>query len=121
MVPWQPPVLRPAGWRSDAQRKKDSDQRRARDPGYRARKALYNSKAWKNARLAKLIDQPLCEDCLAEGRTVQAVHVDHEQAVAAGGATLDWKNFRSLCKSHHSRKTAARDGGYGNPRTGVER
>ena len=44
------------------------------------------------------------------GFRVKATEVDHIVAMAVGGAPFDQKNLRSLCKSHHSQKTAIIDG-----------
>jgi len=60
--------------------------------------------------------------CLAEGRTEAATDVDHITAWQKG-ATIEERqrlfrsadNLQSLCKSHHSKKTAAEDGSFGRP------
>jgi 5-methylcytosine-specific restriction enzyme A len=120
-MPTAPPVHHPAGWRSEAQRKRDSDERRKNNPEYRQRRKLYNSKAWRVARVEFLSVNPWCEQCVSEGRTnVFARHVDHIKAVVDGGAPLDPENFRGLCHSHHSQKTARLDGGFGRVRAGAE-
>lgn len=49
--------------------------------------------------------EPLCRLCLAEGRTVAAVCVDHIKPIAAGGDLLDPKNLQPLCAECHDRKT----------------
>lgn len=118
-MPNLPPTHRPQGWRSEAQRKAESDAHRRKDPAYKARRRLYNSKAWQVARREFLATHPYCEQCQSDGRlNVFAVHVDHKVAVARGGAPLEYENLRALCKSCHSRKTAQQDGGYGRPRAG---
>lgn len=53
-------------------------------------------------------------ECVICGK--RSSHADHIIPVARGGAVLDWSNLQSLCRSHHSRKTAALDGGFGNPK-----
>lgn len=68
--------------------------------------------AWRRLRLLHLHAHPLCEDCLLEGRTTPASEVDHVTPLARGG-THDDANLRSLCKTHHSRKTARHDRGFG--------
>jgi 5-methylcytosine-specific restriction protein A len=71
---------------------------------------FYRSAEWHRARaLALRRDGKLCQAC---GDT--ASHVDHIVARAAGGASLDLANLRSLCAGCHSRKTARADGGFGN-------
>ncbi len=56
---------------------------------------------WRAVRLAYLRRHPLCEDCLAEGKTTPAVMVHHIVAIKAGGARLDPRNLRSQCTAHH--------------------
>lgn len=60
----------------------------------------YDAK-WRAVRLAYLRRHPLCEDCLAEGKTTPAVMVHHIVAIKAGGARLDPGNLRSQCTAHH--------------------
>lgn len=62
---------------------------------------------WENARRIYLHAHPLCEGCAAAGfydRPAREVH--HKRALRDGGARLDPANFRALCKSCHSRRTA---------------
>ncbi len=70
-----------------------------------------NSKEWRAIREQQLRRQPLCEDCLDEGRTEAADTVDHRDGNSWNNAT---SNLRSLCRSCHSSKTARHDGGFGN-------
>ena len=70
----------------------------------------YSTAAWRNLRGAKLRETPLCESCERVGVVTPAGHVDHRQAIKAGGApfpTLD--GLASLCASCHSIKTNAED------------
>lgn len=66
---------------------------------------FYNSKAWKKTRRAQLDREPLCRDCLQQGRHEPATDVDHVTQLEDGGAPLDPENLQSLCHSHHSVKT----------------
>jgi 5-methylcytosine-specific restriction protein A len=50
---------------------------------------------------------PLCERCRANGRIKAAVEVHHRMAVRDGGDPLDIEGLESLCKSCHSRESAA--------------
>lgn len=69
--------------------------------------ALYNTKAWKQIRTAHLSTQPLCQGCLAEGKVVQAAHVDHVFPWRQIGEEAFRRNiFQALCHSHHSYKTS---------------
>jgi 5-methylcytosine-specific restriction enzyme A len=65
---------------------------------------------WPRIRREYLAAFPYCVECGAD-----AVDVDHITSLARGGDS-SWTNLQSMCKSCHSRKTAARDTGYGNPR-----
>lgn len=75
---------------------------------------LYGT-AWKKARAAFLRENPLCAECQRQGRLTPANTVDHVKA-HRGDLTLFWdrSNWEALCRSCHSRVTAARDGGFGN-------
>ena len=66
---------------------------------------------WRETREAYLAEHPFCVVC---GRPAEVV--DHIIPIADGGARLDWSNLQALCATHHSRKTAKQDGGFGNPR-----
>lgn len=70
---------------------------------------------WQKARKLFIADNPLCIDCLAEGKLIRTDEVDHI-IPHKGDASLFWDrtNWRALCKSHHSAKTAREDGGFGN-------
>ncbi|WP_304382500.1 HNH endonuclease [Turicimonas muris] len=74
----------------------------------------YNS-AWRKARLAFLMEHPLCAECERQGKTTVATCVDHIKP-HRGDMNLFWdeSNWQSLCQSCHSRKTAKEDGGFGN-------
>lgn len=71
---------------------------------------LYDTRAWKRLRAAKLAVNPLCEHCLARGIVEQAVDVDHRTPIARGGAPYDWSNLQSLCHCCHTNKTNAENG-----------
>ena len=66
--------------------------------------------AWRKARKEFLQAHPLCEECLKQGRYVKATDVDHMKA-HRGDESLFWdrSNWRSLCHSCHSKKTARED------------
>jgi 5-methylcytosine-specific restriction enzyme A len=56
-------------------------------------------------------------DCEAEGDVVPATVVDHVKP-HRGDAALFWdkSNWAGRCETHHNRKTASEDGGFGNAR-----
>lgn len=65
---------------------------------------------WRRIRNQILVSEPLCRVCSREGRVVPAVEVDHADHDVTN---LDPSNLVPLCKTHHSRKTVAQDGGFG--------
>jgi 5-methylcytosine-specific restriction protein A len=77
---------------------------------------------WERTRTAYLVEHPGCE-WQEEACGAAAKHVDHKDGQGPlGPRGHDWDNLQSLCHSHHSRKTALYDGGFGNrpkPRGGV--
>jgi 5-methylcytosine-specific restriction protein A len=74
----------------------------------------YDSK-WSKTRLLVLArDKYLCQYCIKEGRVAPATDVDHIVSIRSGGERLSLSNLQSLCKMHHSQKTATEDGGFGN-------
>lgn len=106
-VPWKPKTHRPAGARSEAQRKADFDKRRgtAAERGYDAR--------WRKLRSVVLFEEPLCRTCLVRGYTTPASEVDH--IVPHKGRRelfYDRTNLQAMCKSCHSRKTATEDSSF---------
>jgi len=71
---------------------------------------FYNSARWQRLRSIKLGTHPLCQDCEAEGKLTAAVDVDHVQDRREHpDLAYDLDNLRSLCKSHHGRKTMRRN------------
>lgn len=72
---------------------------------------------WKKARNAFIKANPLCKTCKSEGYTTLANVVDHI-IPHKGDMVLFWdqSNWQSLCKTHHNKKTAGEDGGFGNAR-----
>lgn len=71
---------------------------------------FYWSPGWRQARAKYLSAHPVCEVPRC-GKPTK--HVDHKVSRARGGAALDPNNFMALCHSHHSEKTARKDGGFG--------
>ena len=106
-MPWRPTVHRPVGWRDKCAR--DQDYALHRD---KRSVALMRSTAWRDARSAFLAEHPACARCGAP-----ATVVDHT-VPHRGDPVLFWdrRRWQALCASCHGRKTAAQDGGFGNPR-----
>lgn len=71
-----------------------------------ANTAFYQSSAWRKLRAVKIEQQPLCEDCLRQGRHTPARVVDHIVPINKGGDSLDIANLQSLCDACHNRKSA---------------
>lgn len=73
--------------------------------------------AWRKAAQRFLAEHPLCATCKAVAIVEAAEVVDHV-IPHRGDLALFWDeaNWQSLSKRCHSRKTAAEDGAFGNPR-----
>lgn len=67
---------------------------------------LYSTSRWQKIRKIKLARNPLCEMCQSDGRTTEAILVDHVEPVRDGGAMFDITNLQSLCNQCHDVKTA---------------
>ena len=67
---------------------------------------------WANVSRLYRIVNPLCEVCALSGRLTDASPgdrkgvTDHIVAVTRGGARMDERNFATLCKPCHDRKSA---------------
>ena len=78
---------------------------RRASPEYRR---LIGSKRWRRLRAWKLRAQPLCEDCLHEGRATAATEVHHVRPLEQARSReemrrlcFDAQNLRSLCPACH--------------------
>lgn len=61
-------------------------------------------RAWQTVRMAYLRRHPLCEDCLAEGKTTPAVMVHHLVPVKVDRSKrLDMSQLRALCNACHEK------------------
>lgn len=75
------------------------------------RRKLYNKAAWRKLREGYLLEHPLCEICLAEGRTTAASDVHHIQSPFDDGLSdmerlyrlLDPCNLKALCQHCHGK------------------
>lgn len=74
----------------------------------------YADRRWRAARAIFLKQHPLCAECQDEGRIEAATVVDHV-IPHKGDRRLFWDrtNWAACCKTHHDRKTATQDGGFG--------
>ncbi|NCB52272.1 MAG: HNH endonuclease [Clostridia bacterium] len=79
--------------------------------------AWYNDPRWDRLRDWQLARDPFCYYCAQKGIVTAATCVDHAEPHNG-----DWDKFmnpgnlRSSCKRCHDQKTAAEDGGFGNPK-----
>jgi 5-methylcytosine-specific restriction protein A len=104
-MPVSPPVHSPLGVISEDAR------RRAYDAARPSRSAIYGHR-WRKLRAAYLATHPVCECGCGYAATV----VDHRTPHNGDpGLIFSWDNLQAMTKPCHDRKTAARDGGFGNP------
>ena len=61
-----------------------------------------NGAAWRRLRASVLAGEPLCRECIRQGRTVPATDVDHADNDPSNNDVL---NLVPLCHACHSRKT----------------
>ena len=72
-----------------------------------AERSFYWSTQWRRLRKMKLNQDPVCEECLKSDVVEPATEVDHIIPRAKRpDLELDMTNLQSLCKPHHSSKTA---------------
>lgn len=68
---------------------------------------FYHSTQWRNARKAKLMEQPLCEVCLAQGKYTKADMVHHKIELRSPNGwkhRLDLNNLESICYECHNKE-----------------
>jgi 5-methylcytosine-specific restriction protein A len=63
-------------------------------------------------RQRRLLAEPLCRDCKAEGKVTLATVPDHIVPLAFGGSDTD-DNIRCLCEHHHRIRTREQFSQYG--------
>ncbi len=85
------------------------DKARRKDPHRR----IYKTARWERERKAFLAAHPACADCAELGIARAAELVDHVIPVRLRpDLAFDARNWRALCWSCHSRKTARQDSGF---------
>lgn len=74
------------------------------------REEVYNTGLWRKMRMAKLMQNPLCEICELEDRVTLATEVHHlhsfmeaEDQIERDKLAFDSNNFCSVCDSCHQR------------------
>ena len=68
---------------------------------------FYHSTAWRNVRKAKLLDQPLCEVCMTQGKYTHADMVHHKIELRSPNGwkyRLDLNNLESICYECHNKE-----------------
>lgn len=94
------PELVPRGFcpPHEVARQRQKDTKTAED------RAFYDSPRWRKVRAWFRKRNPLCAECLREGRTTAATLVDHIIPRRLGGAPFADSNLQSLCNECHQRK-----------------
>ena len=76
----------------------------------RDKQEIYNSREWRELRVAKYRDNPLCELCLKEGvsQSTEAIHHIHPIEDSSSKEEMRkwafmWDNLLSVCKYHHAK------------------
>lgn len=105
----------PCQARADAherQRQREVDARRPAET-----RGVYSSPRWLKARARFLAKNKHCRECGGEARYVDHVKPWRSFPPAQQEAAFwDERGWAPMCGPCHSRKTAARDGGFGNAR-----
>ena len=88
--------------------KQNQQQKRLLNQEYNHRRPerhkIYNTARWQKLRNYKKKRNPLCEECLRQGRLTPATLVDHIIPIEEGGPAFDLENLQSLCSACHNKK-----------------
>ena len=93
------------------QKREDASQRNEHTPERELRKQFYNTTKWRKARQAHLVREPLCQQCLREGKVYAGsiedpLQVHHIRSPFQNGK-IDWElglddsNLETICSYHH--------------------
>lgn len=74
-------------------------------PKAEAKPFNYSTARWTQASIRHRRANPLCVECMNDGRPEPATCVDHIIPISRGGHAWDQNNWQSLCDRHHKRKT----------------
>lgn len=98
-------------WINRPQKKEVASQRNEHTPERELRKIFYRSTQWRKARLAHIVRQPLCQECLKEGKVNAGtaelpLQVHHLRSPFQNGEInwtlgLDDSNLETICAYHH--------------------
>lgn len=67
--------------------------------------SFYNSYAWRKLSKQFKKENPLCIQCLQNGRTTPTNITDHIKPIDKGGNKWDLNNLQPLCHQCHNRKS----------------
>lgn len=73
---------------------------------------FYNSRAWRNFRKSRLLEEPLCRECKRNNKITEATVLDHIKRIEDGGEKLSKQNTQPLCKSCHNSKSGREAHGF---------
>lgn len=118
-MPSRPPTLRAPWHKTAAQTKRERDRdynrKRTGDPAT----ALYKTARWRIERMHFLAEHPLCECDECQGGKLRITPADtvNHSIPHRGNEVIFWDRSKWEAMAHacHSRHTAAKDGGFGNP------
>ena len=72
---------------------------------------VYNTVQWRKLRQAYLMQHPLCEECLKQGKTTLATEVHHVIPISSGLSEMEMKdlgfnseNIMALCSECHHKQ-----------------
>lgn len=68
--------------------------------------SFYRTTRWKKLRAWFKQHNPICVECVKEGRVKEMDVVDHIIPIKQGGAEYELSNLQALCHSCHNSKTA---------------
>jgi 5-methylcytosine-specific restriction enzyme A len=84
------------------------------------RQTWYARAAWRRARRYQLHLEPLCQQCLKEGRVTPATQVDHVRPHGDNWDEFRTGQLQSLCRDCHWKKTMHEMGRRVRPRIGLD-
>ena len=83
--------------------------------GRKVTNTFYHTTQWRKVRKQYISENPLCEECLRNGRTTPGTMVDHKKQInridtfdtknGKYGEPLDFDNLQTLCDRCHAKKS----------------
>lgn len=97
--------------RLQPRKKEEGNQRNENTPERVLRQQFYNTTKWRKARQYHITREPLCQECLKEGRVYAGtledpIQVHHKRSPFINGEInwelgLDDNNLETICSYHH--------------------